>query len=74
MTALGRTSNLSAVQWKQREGRTHQVHAFAVGNDGIVRHLVFRDYMIAHPHIARLTIALDFTNDAVSSARWLEQR
>lgn len=34
--------------------RTHQVHAFAVGNEDIVRHLAFRDYMIAHPQIARL--------------------
>jgi GrpB-like predicted nucleotidyltransferase (UPF0157 family) len=38
----------------ERGVRTHQVHAFAVGSEDIVRHLVFRDYMIAHPQIARL--------------------
>ena len=33
--------------------RTHQVHAFAFGNDDIIRHLAFRDYMIAHPQVAQ---------------------
>lgn len=33
-----------------REGaRTHHVHAFAAGSAEAVRHLAFRDYMIAHP-------------------------
>ena len=33
-----------------REGiRTHQVHAFEAGSAEVVRHLAFRDYMIAHP-------------------------
>lgn len=34
--------------------RTHQVHAFAFDNEDVVRHLAFRDYMIAHPQIAQL--------------------
>jgi GrpB-like predicted nucleotidyltransferase (UPF0157 family) len=33
--------------------RTHQVHAFAAGNENIIRHLAFRDYLIAHPQIAQ---------------------
>jgi GrpB-like predicted nucleotidyltransferase (UPF0157 family) len=28
--------------------RTHQVHAFQAGSAEVVRHLAFRDYMIAH--------------------------
>lgn len=33
--------------------RTHQIHAFEVGSLGSERHLVFRDYLIAHPAIAQ---------------------
>ena len=33
--------------------RTHQVHAFEAGSPQIDRHLAFRNYMIAHPDIAR---------------------
>lgn len=29
--------------------RTHHVHAFLAGAEGVVRHLAFRDYLIAHP-------------------------
>lgn len=29
--------------------RTHQVHAFQAGSGEVMRHLAFRDYMIAHP-------------------------
>ena len=32
--------------------RTHQVHAFEAGSPQIIRHLAFRDYMIAHPEAA----------------------
>lgn len=33
-----------------REGiRTHHVHAFEAGSAEVVRHLAFRDYMLAHP-------------------------
>jgi GrpB-like predicted nucleotidyltransferase (UPF0157 family) len=33
-----------------REGiRTHHVHVFEAGSAEVVRHLAFRDYMIAHP-------------------------
>jgi GrpB-like predicted nucleotidyltransferase (UPF0157 family) len=36
-----------------KEGlRTHQIHAFGVGSDQVVRHLAFRDYMSAHPEEA----------------------
>ncbi|HEX6372393.1 MAG TPA: GrpB family protein [Longimicrobium sp.] len=33
--------------------RTHNVHAFRAGSEEVVRHLAFRDYMIAHPGDAR---------------------
>lgn len=33
--------------------RTHQIHAFNAGSSGAVRHLAFRDYLIAHPQIAQ---------------------
>jgi GrpB-like predicted nucleotidyltransferase (UPF0157 family) len=29
--------------------RTHHIHAFETGSAEVVRHLAFRDYMIAHP-------------------------
>ncbi len=32
---------------------THNVHAFARGHADAVRHLAFRDYLIAHPEVAR---------------------
>ena len=36
-----------------RAVRTHHVHAFATGDEQIVRHLRFRDFMIAHPEWAK---------------------
>lgn len=33
--------------------RTHHVHTFEVGSAQIKRHLIFRDYMIAHPEVAQ---------------------
>ena len=33
--------------------RTHQIHAFESASEGLVRHLAFRDYMIAHPALAQ---------------------
>lgn len=33
--------------------RTHHVHAFVRGSDGAMRHLAFRDYLRAHPDVAR---------------------
>lgn len=38
--------------------RTHQIHAFEAGSAGAVRHLAFRDYMIAHPAAAQAYGAL----------------
>src|ERR1700754_549093 len=33
-----------------RDGvRTHHIHAFEAGSAEVVRHLAFRDYMLAHP-------------------------
>lgn len=36
-----------------RGQRTHQVHAFQAGSPQIARHLAFRDYLRAHPGVAR---------------------
>ncbi|WP_018690588.1 GrpB family protein [Algicola sagamiensis] len=33
--------------------RTHHIHAFETGSLHVIRHLAFRDYLIAHPEIAR---------------------
>jgi GrpB-like predicted nucleotidyltransferase (UPF0157 family) len=33
--------------------RTHHVHIFEVNSPDVERHLAFRDYVIAHPEIAR---------------------
>jgi len=39
---------------KQNEDiRTHNVHTFEVNSPEIIRHLAFRDYMIAHPEAAQ---------------------
>ncbi len=49
--------------------RTHQIHAFEKNSEGLVRHLAFRDYMIAHPMIAQTysdlkrRLASDFPDD-----------
>lgn len=33
--------------------RTHHVHVFLAASDQIRRHLAFRDYLLAHPRVAR---------------------
>ncbi|MEL7317335.1 MAG: GrpB family protein [Pseudomonadota bacterium] len=33
--------------------RSHHIHAFGKGSHHIERHLAFRDYLIAHPDVAR---------------------
>src|SRR4051812_19558232 len=33
--------------------RTHQVHAFTLGSPHVERHLAFRDFLRAHPAVAR---------------------
>jgi GrpB-like predicted nucleotidyltransferase (UPF0157 family) len=38
--------------------RTHHVHAFTHGSADVVRHLAFRDYLIAHPGVAAEYAAL----------------
>jgi GrpB-like predicted nucleotidyltransferase (UPF0157 family) len=49
--------------------RTHQVHAFVVGDEHGMRHLAFRDYLRAHPETAKeygelkIAIARDCDND-----------
>jgi len=36
---------------KGGDNRTHQIHAFKVGDPNIQRHIVFRDYLAAHPEV-----------------------
>jgi len=38
---------------KGGQDRTHHIHAFNSGSEGSVRHIAFRDYLTAHPEIAR---------------------
>ena len=38
--------------------RTHHIHAFAVGDDHIQRHLAFRDYLRMHPEVRLAYAAL----------------
>lgn len=38
---------------KGLHNRTHHIHAFNAGSAGAQRHLAFRDYLIAHPDIAK---------------------
>lgn len=56
-----------------REGiRTHQIHSFARDSGEAVRHLAFRDYLIAHPERAqryselKRRLALAFPHDIES--------
>ncbi len=45
---------------KGGENRTHQIHAFQSGDANLMRHLAFRDYLIAHKKIADEYGALKF--------------
>ncbi len=38
---------------KGKEKRTHHIHVFQSDNQEIIRHLYFRDYLIAHSDIAK---------------------
>ena len=38
--------------------RTHHVHIFQEDNEEVTRHLIFRDYLIAHPYVAQQYAAL----------------
>ena len=54
---------------KGGDHRTHQIHAFKSGDPNLIRHLAFRDYLIAHEQIAKeygelkFSIARSINND-----------
>lgn len=52
--------------------RTHQIHAFEVADPHVRRHIAFRDYLAAHPSVARayaklkMQLARTFSDDIES--------
>jgi len=50
--------------------RTHHLHAFLAGSDHVVRHLAFRDYLIAHPETARTYGDLKRKLAAIDGGDW----
>ncbi|MFW9932548.1 MAG: GrpB family protein [Candidatus Thorarchaeota archaeon] len=54
---------------KGKSERTHHIHIYERGNPEVIRHLAFRDYMIAHPLEAKAyselkeKLAKEFAND-----------
>ncbi len=65
-------NGISGRRYFQKGGneRTHHIHAFAVGDPNITRHLMFRDYLRANQDIAdeyadlKLRVAADCKNDS----------
>ncbi len=45
---------------KGGDNRTHQIHAFKSGDSNLLRHLVFRDYLIEHKDVAKEYADLKF--------------
>jgi GrpB-like predicted nucleotidyltransferase (UPF0157 family) len=43
---------------KGKPVRTHHIHTYQEGHPSIIRHLAFRDYMIAHPDEAKAYVKL----------------
>lgn len=54
---------------KGGSNRTHQIHAFKVGDANIKRHIAFRDYLKSHPDVMleyaslKMALAKRFDND-----------
>ena len=38
---------------KGGDSRSHQIHAFKKNSDNAIRHLAFKEYLIAHPEVAK---------------------
>ena len=45
---------------KGGENRTHHIHAFKAGDSNLIRHIAFRDYLIAHKAVAAAYGTLKF--------------
>jgi len=57
---------------KGQPQHTHHVHVFQLGDEEIDRHIIFRDYLNSHPHIAeeysslKEKLALKYKHDGIS--------
>lgn len=50
--------------------RTHHLHIFLAGSDHVIRHLAFRNYLIAHPDKAQEYAALKRKLSAIDGGDW----
>ena len=50
--------------------RTHHVHMYAIGDDNLRRHIAFRDYLRAHPEVAREYSDLKAKLNGESATDW----
>ncbi|GGB54163.1 hypothetical protein GCM10011316_27750 [Roseibium aquae] len=50
--------------------RTHHLHVFVAGSDHAIRHLAFRDYLIAHPEKAAEYVALKRKLSRIDGGDW----
>ena len=52
LAGLGYAYHFTQAEWVHLSGRGHKLHVTPLGSDRWVRHLLFRDYLPAHPEVA----------------------